>query len=516
MSPPGCTDTGNAERLISRHGRDLRFVAGLGWHVWDGRRWSRDETGEVHRRAKDTVKSIYGEAARCDEPAIRKALADWGKKSESREKRAAMVALAQHERNVAIRSEQLDADGWAFNVANGTIDLRTGELRPHRREDLHTKVSPVVFAADAPCPLWDAFLARVVPDAEVRTFLQRFAGYSLTASAREHCLLFAHGGGRNGKGVLLLTLRTMLGDYAVKAPRGLLTTSRAGNEKHPTELMTLRGARMSWCSELNENDAWDESKVKDLASDDPVTAHYMRCDDITFSPTHKLWIAGNHKPRVRGNDEGIWSRLRLVPFDVTIPAEERDPELPAKLSSELPGILAWAIRGCLDWQAHGLGSPAAVVKATTDYRESENVIGRFIADRCDVGAEYEVTSSRLYQAFVAWCEEQGERSGTQRKFGEALLKRGLKTGRESTGARSRRWNGLRLANPGTIHDPQRSTSFGMDGTPIPSRKGIPDLADPCGSWIANDEELSPRVEAYIDAHPDVQEATRLLQAVGHE
>lgn len=456
------TDSGNAERLVDQHGADLRFVPGFGWHVWDGRRWQRDETGEVHRRGKQTIRAMYGEAERADDSALRKAIGDWARKSEARDRRSSMVALAQTEAQIVARAEELDADAWAFNIANGTLDLRTGTLRPHRRADLITKVSSVTYDPTARCPTWEAFLARSLPDAEVRTFLQRFAGYSLTASAREHCLAFLHGPGGNGKGVFLLTLRSVLGDYAAKAPRGLLTATRGG-DKHPTELMTLRGARLVWCSEVNETDVWDEAKVKDLASEDPITAHFMRCDDVTFMPTHKLWIAGNHRPRVRGSDDGIWRRLRLVPFDVTITEAEKDPELTTKLLEELPGILAWAARGCLDWQKHGLGTPAAVKVATTAYRDSENTIGRFVADACRVGTEEAVRTSDLYKAFVAWCEDEGEgKAVSQKRFGGELSRGGFTPGREKDGRRERVWKGLRLLKCGEVPDDEE-TDLDPDG-----------------------------------------------------
>lgn len=432
-----CTDLGNAERLIDRHGDELRYIAGLGWHRWDSRRWERDVDGAVQRYARETARSIYGEAERCEDSAIRKAIGEWARKSESRDKLAAMVALAQHDERVSVRAEQLDADPWLLNVANGAIDLRSGTLRRHGREDLCTKIAEVTYDPSATCPTWEAFLERVAPDAELREFLRRWAGYSLTAIPREHAIAFLCGPGRNGKGVFLLTLRSILGDYACKAPRGLLTTSKA--EKHPTEMMMLRGARLAWCSEIDEGSTWDEAKVKDLASEDPITAHYMRQDDVTWTPTHKLWIAGNHKPRVKGTDEGIWSRLRLVPFEVVIPEGERDPHLADRLKAELPGILRWAVEGCLAWQAGGLGAPAAVREATQTYRDDQDVIGRFLAERCWTPTDERdrtratIKASLLYGAFKSWAEEQGERASTLSSFGEALTRRGFQKERTKGG-----------------------------------------------------------------------------------
>lgn len=439
-----CTDSGNAERMVDQHGDRLRYVAGLGWFAWCTQRWQRDETGEVHRLAKQTVRNIYGEAARCEDPDFRTALAKWGHKSEGRERRAAMVALAQTERAFAVSADELDRDGFAFNVHNGTIDLRTGKLRPHRREDLITKLAGCAYDPRAYSPTWQSFLERVVPDPELRAYSQRVAGYSLTASAAEHALFFLHGSGQNGKSVFLIMLRLVLGDYAVKAPRGLLVMQH-GSDRHPTELMTLRGARLAWCSETSERDAWDESKVKDLASDDPITAHYMRSDDVTFSPTHKLFVAGNHRPRVRGTDDGIWRRLRLIPFMVTIPDEEKDPHLVDKLKAELPGILRWCVDGCIAWQKQGLGNVSAVSTATGAYRESENTIGRFLADEYVSDPDGWVLASTLYKDFCKWVEDEGEgRAPSQKRFGDELTRRGYRQGRAPrTTKRDRCWHGLR-------------------------------------------------------------------------
>ncbi len=436
------TDYGNAERLVDQHAGRLLFVPGAGWHAWDGRRYERDTTGLAQRCAKQTVRDIYREVAETDSDSARAALREWARKSEARDRLAAMVGLAQTEERMVVRPEELDRDPMDFNVANGTIKLATLELGPHRREDRITKLSPIAYDPKATAPTWERFLARVVPDAEVRAFLQRFAGYSLTASTVEHCLLFLYGGGQNGKGVFLNAIRQVLGEYATKAPRGLLTTARG--ERHPTEMMGLRGARFAWCSETNKGDSFDEAKLKDLVSEDPITARLMRQDDVTFLPTHKIVIAGNHKPRVHGEDDGVWRRIRLVPFDVTIPEAEKDKHLAAKLAAELPGILRWCVEGCLAWQAEGLGHPKAVADATRSYRESEDLVGRFIEDVCARGAHATARAGDLYRRFGAWCEGEGERTPSQKAFGNELTRRGFEQSREKDGDRARLWVGLSI------------------------------------------------------------------------
>ncbi len=304
----------------------------------------------------------------------------------------------------------------------------------------------------------------------MRTFLQRWAGYCCTASAAEHCLLFCYGDGRNGKGVFLLAQRNMLGDYAVKAPRGLLVSKQ--HEAHPTELMVLRGARMAWCSEIDAKAVWDESKVKDLTSEDPISAHYMRCDDVEFTPVHKLEVAGNYKPKVGGDDEGIWSRLIVVPFEVTIPEAERDTKLSSKLEAELPGILAWAVAGCLEWQRSGLGRPKKVVEATRSYREESDVVGRFIEERCVVLRQVSVAAGALYKDFVDWSESQGEHPISQRRFSASKKITPFKTDdRDSFGRVLYRGIGLATVRRAEASEPSEPFS----GLALTSKKGAANL-----------------------------------------
>lgn len=420
------TDAGNARRLVGRHGEDLRHATGLGWLVWDGSRFRRDATGEIERRAKETARAIYVEASQVEDPDARKRLATWAHQSESAARLGAMIALARSEEGVAVDAASLDADPWALNCTNVTVDLRTGESRAQRRDELISRCTGVAYDASAACPTFDRFLARVLPDAELRRFLQRWAGYSLTASTREHALAFLVGLGANGKSVLTNALRSVAGEYACKAPAGLLLTARG--ERHPTETMTLFGARLALCSEVPLEATWNEALVKDLTSEDPITARYIRENNVTWTPTHKLWIAGNHRPRVIGRDEGIWRRLRVVPFDVVIPPEERDRELGRKLEAEREGILAWCVRGAVDWYAHGLGDPPAVTQATAAYKAEEDSLAPFFEERCEIGPALSCGARELYSAYQGWTLGAGERAMTQQKFGRALSDRGFPEG----------------------------------------------------------------------------------------
>ncbi len=435
------SDLGNAERLIAAHGDDLRWIPGLGWFAWDGRRWQRDETGEPLRRAKLAVRAILHDAANCDDDDERKATAKWARASEAEPRLRAAVSLAASERRVIAHAADLDADQWAFNTRAGTIDLRTGELRPHRREDMLTKLAPVAYDPDARCPVWMKFLRTIfADDQELIGYVQRWAGYSLTGSTREQVIALCWGAGSNGKSTLQETLRRALGDYATHTPSSTLL-ERDHGDAIPNDLARLRGARLVTASETGDGRRLDEERVKAITGSDVIAARYMRAEWFEFAPNFKVWASTNHLPRVRGTDHALWRRIRLIPFSVTIADEDQDRDLPDKLTRELPGILAWAVRGCLDWQHNGLGAPTAVTTATHEYRTDMDLIGRFLADCCEVNPTAEVEAATLWSAFCTWAEANHERTGTQTTFGRQLTERGFDTTRQ---AKVRKRRGLTL------------------------------------------------------------------------
>ncbi|MGH7297568.1 MAG: DNA primase family protein, partial [Polyangiaceae bacterium] len=257
-------------------------------------------------------------------------------------------------------------------------------------------------------------------------YLQRLVGYALTGSVREHVLIFFYGGGANGKSTFLSTVHALLGDYATPAPRGLLFRSRG--ERHPTERATLFGRRFVTCSEIEEGQIFDEALTKDLTGGDPLECRRMREDFWSYQPTHKLFLAGNHKPMVRGNDEGIWRRMRLVPWLVTIPEAERDRELPAKLAAELAGILRWAVEGCLAWQRIGLAAPLAVRSATDGYRQENDTLGEFFRLHVVFEAAATIVRRELREAYEAWCTENGHPPFAARRFSARLREHGVVDG----------------------------------------------------------------------------------------
>jgi len=440
------TDLGNAERLVAQHGADLHYVyAWDKWLVWDGRVWRTDDTGEVERRAKQTVRAIYAEAADAEAAEERKALAGHAKSSEGRARIEAMISLARSEPGIAITPEQLDADPWALSTPNGTLDLRTGELREHRREDHITKLTPVEYDPDAAAPTWAAFLERILPSEELRAFVQRAVGYSATGDTSEQCMIINHGGGANGKSTFQEAIAAALGDYAMRAPTEMLLAKRTSGI--PNDVARLKGARFVAASETEEGRRLAESLVKDLTGQDTITARFMRAEWFDFEPTHKLWLSTNHKPEIRGTDTAIWRRIRLVPWTVTIPPAQQDKKLAARLRDDLPGILAWIVQGCLEWQREGLRPPEEVRRATGRYRAEMDVLAAFIDEECVVAEHATASAKALYSAYRAWCEENGEKPETQRRFGGRLKERGFESGRITTGARKGavEWYGIGLA-----------------------------------------------------------------------
>jgi P4 family phage/plasmid primase-like protien len=434
------TDLGNAERFVAHYGKDARYCyPWRKWLVWTGARWERDEAGQVHRLAKETVRSIYREASDAEEEDRRKAVAKHAAASESETRIRAMVELAKSEAPVS--PDELDADPWLLNVLNGTVDLRTGELREHRREDLITKLSPVEYGPDAMAPTWDAFLERVLPGEELRGFVQRAAGYSATGDTSEQCMFIHHGPGANGKSTFQETVSAALGDYAMRTPAETLLVKRTGGV--PNDVARLKGARLVTASETEEGRRLAESLVKDLTGQDTISARFMWAEWFDFKPTHALHLSTNHKPEIRGTDPAIWRRIRLVPWGVTIPPAEQDKKLAEKLLGELPGVLAWIVRGCSAWLHEGLQAPEEVRKATRAYRTEMDVLAGFLADCCLRDEDETAFAGELWGAWKRWCEETGEHAGTQKRFGGQLAERGFLNHRDSRTGR-KVWSGLAL------------------------------------------------------------------------
>jgi putative DNA primase/helicase len=418
------TDTGLAERFAFQHAETARYCHQWGkWLVWDGKRWKPDDSGTVEQLAKQTARNILTEAYNEPNDGRRRALAEFSAKSESASKRNAMLTLARSEPPLPITPDLLDKNAWVLNCPNGELNLRTGELSEHRRESLITKLCPVEYHPDATCPTWEKTLDRCLGgDAELVRFVQRYFGYCSTGDVGEQVLGIWHGIGANGKSTVLNIGMEMLGPYAMKAPAELLLAKR--DSGHPTALTDLHGKRLASCIETDDGRRLAEALVKELTGGDPIRARRMREDFWQFMPTHKIILACNHKPRVRGTDHAIWRRIKLVPFNVVIPPDERDRDLPNKLRSELPGILAWTIRGCLDWQTNGLGEPQAVANATSEYQCAEDLLTTFVMECCALEGDVRTRAADVLNAYINW---GGERGMTVRRLTTMLTERGIES-----------------------------------------------------------------------------------------
>jgi putative DNA primase/helicase len=439
------TDIGNGKRLVTRHRWRLRYCgAWRKWLVYDGRHWQTDTGQAAEAFAKETALAIDREVLILPE-GKKAAQRKHATGSSSAKSVANMLAMARSEPGVPLQPVELDSDPLLLNVNNGTIDLRTGDLLKHQPGDLLTKLAPVDFDPQARCPEWEAFVQRIMRgDETLKGFLRRAAGYALTGDVGADAFFFLQGGGANGKTTFLNTLARMMGDYAAALPAEVLLEARG--ERHSTDKTLLHGARLAICQEVKEGRRFDMAAVKALTGRDLITARRMREDNWTWAPTHKLFLAANSKPRVPESDEAAWRRILLVPFDETIPEAERDPRLEERLAKELPGILAWAVRGCSEWLQDGAGrkglaAPERVREATANYREEEDLVGGFLEARCVLGGSYQVQQPVLYKSFCGWCDETKDEPLRKRDFNARIQQR---FGDAKKGNGARQWHGVTL------------------------------------------------------------------------
>ncbi|MFV0920285.1 phage/plasmid primase, P4 family [Ralstonia nicotianae] len=430
------TEDALALAFTRRYHRDWRYVAAWGrWLVWDGHRWRTEDT----LAATDLIRNVCRNAAvNADNPKLAAKLATSGTVG-------GVERLARADRRHAATTGEWDADPWLLNTPGGVVDLKTGRQRPHDRADRMTKITTATPGGD--CQTWRQFLAEVTGgDAELQAYLQRMAGYALTGSTQEHALFFLYGTGANGKSVFVNTLATILGDYAVNAAMDTFMETRA--DRHPTDMAGLRGARFVAAIETEQGRRWAESKVKNLTGGDKISARFMRQDFFEFFPQFKLFVAGNHKPAIRNIDEAMKRRLHLIPFTVTVPPERRDKNLQQKLLAERDGILAWAVQGCLDWQRLGrLDPPQQVLDATEEYFEAEDALGRWLDERCVREANAKSLTAELFNDWKQWAEAAGEFTGSQKRFADLLLTRGVEKWRNTAGLRG--FRGIGLKHPAT-------------------------------------------------------------------
>ena len=425
-------DMGNAARFLDLFGEDFRYnYTDKCFLYWDGRRWASDLDGCAERAADISAEAMKLEAKyyeKTGDDDLAKAFSKHIKSSRSNKSKTNLLKEVQH--NMPIMPHQLDKHKMAFNVPNGTLSLKSGELLPAERRFFITKLSPVEYSDNADCPMWLNFLDDIFAgDKELVRYIQKAVGYSMTGDVSEQCVFFLYGTGRNGKSTFLDVLREIFGEYVSNIqPETIMVRNGTGNGIN-SDIARLKGARMVTTVEPNEGVRINEGLIKQLTGDDTVTARKLYGNEFEFKPEFKLWMATNHKPIIRGTDEGIWRRIHMIPFTVQIPPEKVDRQLKAKLEREYPAILRWAADGCQLWQREGLKQPRAVIDMTREYRREMDVISGFLGDCCEMGEGFCARSSELYGVYASWCEANNEYKMSNTKFSVELEKRFSKIAR---------------------------------------------------------------------------------------
>lgn len=451
LEPEHLTDLGNARRLVRQFGGEFRYVAGpKAYHIWDGSRWAPDDTLQIERYAKNVVEALYREAGYEDDDRRRKQLGRHAMQSESARAIRAMIELAKSERSIILPAAALDRDPWLLNCRNGTIDLRTGDLREHRREDLITQLIPVDYDPTAVCPIFLRFLSQILRERpSLIRFVQRAIGYALSGLTDEQVFFVLRGAGANGKSTLTQALRTLLADYAgTLAAESLLTRKGDPNSQGMNDLYSVQNARFLVASEPDMGRRLAEGLVKQLTGGERMKVKKLYADVFEIEIQFKLFLSTNHLPVIRGVDRAMWRRILVIPFDVVIPDDQQDHALLGKLEAERPGILRWAVEGCLAWQREGLAAPDEVRVATKAYRDEMDTLGDFLSERCVVDVDESVTAADLYTVYADWSKKAGEAHClTKKALGTQLGERGF-TKHKIAGERG--WLGLRLR---TLTDP---------------------------------------------------------------
>jgi len=406
------TDDGNARRFARLNRGEVLRAPELGrWFVWDGRRFLQDtrDATRVRARMKQAITALYEEAAAAPDEETRVELAKRAHASRSMARIRGAIWVAESDSQLSVELAALDADPWLLNVRNGTLDLRSGELREHRREDLLTRLATVDFDPQAECRRWLSFLERTQPTAEVRSFLQRAAGSGLVGLAADVPFLVHVGGGANGKSVFLETLRGVLGsDYSAELAAHALTARSQGTDALERALLPIVGKRLVTVLELGEGQRLHEQAVKRLVSGEPVRVRPLYAESFETIPCGTAMLTSNHALSVAGDDDGIWRRLIEVPWLEQIPEAERDPGLRAKLlAEEAPGILRWALEGCIAWQTQGLAPPESIAQATQARRTEQDDVGAFLTECCRQGPRERVSNARLRPVYEWWCAREG-------------------------------------------------------------------------------------------------------------
>ncbi|PGT05080.1 phage/plasmid primase, P4 family [Bacillus cereus] len=409
------TEMGNAERIAYEYGHVIKYINEVGWYIWDGKRWKVDTKKEIERITAKVLRSL----SKSDDEAEAK----WSRMCERRNIRMNsikdLMPLVPGERG------DFDTHKYLLNVENGIVDLKTGKLQQHDRELGLTKITNITFDENAKCPEWLNFLDQIFQgDKELAEYMQRLIGYSLTGEITEQIMVFLIGGGSNGKSTFINIIKDIMGDYGRQAKSDTFIKKKETGANN--DIARLVGSRFVSAIESEDGEQLSEAFVKQITGGEPVLARFLRQEFFEFIPEFKVFFTTNHKPVIKGVDEGIWRRIRLIPFNLQLPKEKRDKKLPEKLSLEMPGILNWAIEGCLKWQQSGLNDPAIVMKATGDYKEEMDILGPFMFECCFKREDVQVEAKDLYEVYANWCFKNGEHQLKNRAFYRILESQGFK------------------------------------------------------------------------------------------
>ena len=420
----GLTDDSNAADLIRLYGDRLRYNSDHGrWLVWQGHVWEVQPRGGGY--AREMAKNAARQLGENDDKQIKHK-----RYSLSERGITACLNTACTDSSIAVTTRDLDAHPMELNTPGGIVDLTTGQLRPADPARLHTRSTAATPDPGADSEPWEKFLVATFPDQEIRGYVQRLVGHSLLGEVRSHVLPFCHGSGGNGKGVFLEALMGVLGNYAGPAPQGFLMVTPY--PQHATELADLAGQRFVVASEVNEDDKFDEAKVKQLTGGDTIKARFMRQDQFQFTPTHSLWLMGNDQPAVNSGGDAFWRRCRLIPFTNRVKPQDVVEGLQRILAEEHGGaVLAWAVQGAVEYLAYGLEEPEGVKAATAAYAENTDTIGKFLEDECIMNPSMHTPVSQLRSAYESWCKDNGERPIAGRRFTAQLQRHGVRAGREA-------------------------------------------------------------------------------------
>jgi putative DNA primase/helicase len=470
------TDMGNAHRLARQYGDQIRHCAQFGWMVYDGTRWVPDELSTVQAFAKKTVKRIYEDACRIVDDDARKELIRHAMKSESASRIQAMILLLPSEPGISVQHTLFDRDTMLLNMLNGTVDLRTGDLLPHAADNYITKIAPVEYKPDAKCPRWKRFVSEIMNgDEDLVSYLHRLSGYCLTGATEEQAWFFFFGKGSNGKSTFLDTLMHVFGEYGAVTPPETFLEQPGGTIRN--DLARLRGIRFVAANEPSSNRKFDAEVIKAFTGEEQISCRFLHRELFQYSPEGKLIFAANHRPAVRDITDAFWRRIHLVPFTRQFTGKDKDSKLRRALRNEAPGILRWAIDGCLEWQRTGLNPPALVVNAVQDYREDTDLLAEFLDTYCDLADGLSITVTDLSDLYTSYCEEKKIRKPmSKQRFNEDLRGRpGIFQNRVGP-ERTRVWEGIGLKNT-DVGSNVHYGSFGK-GPRSCERCDIPPLACP--------------------------------------